>query len=359
MRNFAGTVPREAPSGKPAHGRYVACEIGNDQEITMPKPVLLITRKLPEAIEAKAAQNFDARLNPKDEPWFRSGAEIARRANEAKADGILIAAGDPMNAETIAALPASVKVITTFSVGYDHIDVKAAKARGITITNTPDVLSFATAETAMTLMLMAARRAGEGERMVRAGKWEGWAPTQLMGVTLEKKKLGILGMGRIGRQLAQMARGFSMEIHYRDINKLPPELELGATYHDDDDKFLATIDVISMHVPGGDATRKWLNAERLAKMKKGSLVVNSGRGGSVDDVALIAALSSGHIRGAGLDVYDGEPVVNPGYMKLENVALLPHLGSATIEVRDAMGHRALDNLIALLVEGKEPPHAVK
>lgn len=325
----------------------------------MPKPVLLITRKLPDAIEARAAQDFDARLNSADEPWFRSGAEIAKRATEAQAAGVLIAAGDPMGAETIAALPASVKVITTFSVGYDHIDVKAAQARGITVTNTPDVLSFATAETAMTLMLMAARRAGEGERMVRAGKWEGWAPTQLMGVTLEKKKLGVLGFGRIGRELADMARGFQMEIHYRDVNKLPPELEKGAIYHDSDDKFLATIDVISMHVPGGDATRKWLNAERLAKMKKGSLVVNSGRGGSVDDEALIAALASGHIRAAGLDVYDGEPKVNPGYLKLENVALLPHLGSATIETRDAMGRRCLDNLMAVLVEGKPAPHAVR
>ncbi|MDB5412043.1 MAG: D-glycerate dehydrogenase [Rubritepida sp.] len=324
----------------------------------MTKPVLLITRKLPAAIEARAQRDYDARLNPMDEPWFRSGAEIARRATEAKADGILIAAGDPLNAETIAALPASVKGIATFSVGYDHIDVKAAKARGITIMNTPEVLSFATAETAMTLMLMAARRAGEGERMVRAGKWEGWAPTQLMGVTLEGKKLGILGMGRIGRELANMARGFRMEIHYRDINRLPPEAELGATYYGDDDSFLAAIDVISMHVPGGDATRKWLNAERLAKMKKGSLVVNSGRGGSVDDAALVNALSSGHIRAAGLDVYDGEPVVFPGYFGLENVALLPHLGSATIEVRDAMGNRALENLDALLVHGKAPPHAV-
>ncbi|WP_424811860.1 2-hydroxyacid dehydrogenase [Roseococcus sp. YIM B11640] len=324
----------------------------------MSKPVLLITRKLPEAIEVRAARDFDARLNPNDDPWFRSGAEIAKRATEAQAAGVLCAAGDPMNAETIKALPASVKAIATFSVGYDHIDVPAATARGIVVTNTPEVLSFATAETAMTLMLMAARRAGEGERMVRAGKWEGWAPTQLMGVTLEKKKLGILGMGRIGRELADMARGFKMEIHYRDVNKLPPELEKGAIYHDSDDKFLATIDVISMHVPGGDATRKWLNAERLAKMKKGSLVVNSGRGGSVDDEALIAALASGHIRAAGLDVYDGEPVVNPGYFKLESVALLPHLGSATIETRAAMGQRALENLDAALRLGTKPPHAV-
>jgi lactate dehydrogenase-like 2-hydroxyacid dehydrogenase len=324
----------------------------------MSKPALLLTRKLPAAIEARAAERFDATLNPTDEAWFRDGAEIAKRAAAVNAAGILCAAGDPMNAATLAALPASVRVIATFSVGYDHVDVAAAKARGIIVTNTPEVLSFATAECAMTLMLMAARRAGEGERMVRARRWEGWAPTQLMGVTLEGKKLGILGMGRIGRELAAMARGFRMDIHYRDVQRLPAELEQGAVFHETDASFLSTIDVISMHVPGGAATRKWLNAERLAMMKPGSLVVNSGRGGSVDDAALVAALSSGHIRAAGLDVYDGEPKVFDGYFGLENVALLPHLGSATIEVRDAMGHRALDNLAAVLIEGKAPLHPV-
>ena len=325
----------------------------------MSKPVLLLTRQLPAAIEALAAERFDARLNADDAPWYRDGAEIARRATECGAAGILCAAGDPMNAETIAALPESVKAIATFSVGTDHVALAAARARGITVANTPEVLSFATAECAMTLMLMAARRAGEGERLVRAGQWHGWAPTQLMGVTLEGKRLGILGMGRIGRELAAMARGFRMEIHYRDVQRLPAELELGATFHDSDDAFLAAIDVISMHVPGGDATRKWLNAERLAKMKPGSLVVNSGRGPSVDDAALAAALASGHIRAAGLDVYDGEPAVFPGYLGLENVALLPHLGSATIEVRDAMGRRALENLEAVLIHRRPAPHEVR
>src|SRR3712207_1672631 len=225
----------------------------------------------------------------------------------------------------------------SFSVGVDHTDLAPAKARGIVVVNTPEVLSFATAETAFTLMLMAARRAGEGERMVRAGQWKGWAPTQLLGVTLEGKKLGILGFGRIGRELAAMARGFRMEIHYRDIQKLPPEVEQGAIYHDNEDSFLGAIDILSMHVPGGEANRHWLNAARIARMKKGAIVVNSGRGVSVHDESLIAALKSGHIRAAGLDVYDGEPNVNPGYFALENVVLLPHLGSATIETRDAMG----------------------
>lgn len=324
----------------------------------MAKPILLVTRKLPEAIEARAARDYDARLNPQDEPWSTDGAEIARRAAAIKADGILGAAGDKFDAACIQALPESVKVIATFSVGFDHIDTAAAKARGIVVVNTPEVLSFATAECAFTLVLMAARRAGEGERMVRAGKWKGWAPTQLLGVTLEGKKLGILGFGRIGRELANMARGFRMEIHYRDIRKLPPEVEQGAIYHDSEDSFLSTIDILSMHMPGGEANRHWLNAARIARMKRGAIVVNSGRGVSVHDESLIAALKSGHIRAAGLDVYDGEPRVNPGYLTLENVALLPHLGSATIETRDAMGHRALDNLDAVLLKGTEPPHRV-
>lgn len=324
----------------------------------MAKPVLLVTRKLPEAIEARAARDYDARLNPQDEPWSTDGAEIARRAREAGAAGILGAAGDRLDAACIGALPDSVRIVTTFSVGTDHIDLAAARARSIVVTNTPEVLSFATAECAFTLMLMAARRAGEGERLVRSGGWKGWAPTQLVGVTLERKRLGILGFGRIGRELAGMARGLSMEIHYRDVRRLP-DLEDGAVWHDSDEGFLGAIDVLSMHVPGGEGTRRWLNAERLAMMRRGAIVVNSGRGPSVDDEALIAALRSGHIRAAGLDVYDGEPRVNPGYLALENVALLPHLGSATEETRHAMGVRCLENLDAVLLRGDPAPHAVR
>lgn len=322
----------------------------------MAKPTVLVTRKLPDSVEARLASLFDARLNPGDDPWPRDGAEIVRRAAETGATGILCAAGDAMNAATIAALPPSVRIVATFSVGTDHIDLEAAKARGLIVTNTPEVLSFATAEIAFTLMLMAARRAGEGERIVRAGAWTGWAPTQLMGVTLEGKKLGILGFGRIGRELAAMARGMRMEIHYRNRSRVAPDLEQGAIFHDSDDGFLGAIDVLSMHIPGGEATRKWLNAERLAKLKPGALVVNTGRGTTVDDEALVGALKSGHVRAAGLDVYDGEPRVYAGYFGLENVALLPHLGSATIETRDAMGARCIENLEALLIKGQNPPH---
>ncbi len=324
----------------------------------MSKPVLLVTRKLPEAVQARATRDYDARLNLDDTLWALDGAEIARRATATGAAAILCAAGDAMNAACIAALPPSVKLIATFSVGTDHIDLPAAKARNIPVANTPDVLSFATAEIAFTAMLMAARRAGEGERLLRAGQWGGWAPTQLMGVTLEGKTLGILGMGRIGQAMARMARGFSMQVHYRNRNRLSPAEEAGAVFHADDASFLGAIDVLSMHIPGGAATRHWLNAERIALLKPGAIVVNTGRGTTVDDAALVAALKSGQVRAAGLDVYDGEPKVFAGYLGLENVALLPHMGSGAVETRDAMGFRALDSVDAVVLRGEVAPWAV-
>jgi lactate dehydrogenase-like 2-hydroxyacid dehydrogenase len=317
-------------------------------------PVLLVTHKLPRAVEARAARDYDARLNADNANWATDGLEIARRASQVGAAGILCAPGDRVDSACINALPPSVKVIATFSVGYDHIDLAAARARGIVVTNTPGVLSFAVAECALTLMLTAARRAGEGDRMVRAGKW----PTGFVGVTLENKKLGILGFGRIGQTLAGMVRNFPMEIHYRNVNRVPPALEQGAIFHDNDQDFLGTIDFLSMHLPDTRSTRKWLNTERLKMMKPGAVVVNTGRGSTVDDEALIAAIKSGHLRAAGLDVYDGEPKVNPGYLGLENVALFPHIGAATIETRDAMGYKALDNLDAVLLRHTNPPDHV-
>lgn len=317
-------------------------------------PRLLVTRRLPAAVEARATRDYDAVLNPHDIPWTRDSLLAAAKGM----DGLLCAAGDPLDAGTIAALPGSVKIIATFSVGTDHIALDAAAARGIAVANTPDVLSVATAEIAMLLILMAARRASEGEMMLRARQWPGWAPTQLMGVTLEAKRLGILGKGRIGRELARMARGFGLVIHYRNRTRLPPEQELGAIFHDNDADFLGAIDILSMHIPGGAATRHWLNAARIAQLPPGSIVVNTGRGGTVDDAALCAALHSGHVRAAGLDVYDGEPRLFPGYLGAPNITLLPHLGSGTIETRDAMGFRALDNLDAVLLRGAAPPHRV-
>lgn len=319
----------------------------------MTKPVLLVTRKLPPKVEARAARDYDARLNEDDAP--RSPADILRLADGA--DAVLCCPAEKLDAETIRALPSSVKVIGTFSVGFDHIDLPAAKARNIPVVNTPDVLSVATAECAMLLILAAARRAGEGERMIRAGRWTGWAPTQLMGTQVSGRKLGIFGMGRIGRELARMAAAFGMEVHYRDVNRLSPELERGAIYHADDDSFLAASEVLSLNAPGGAGTLRWLNAERIAKLPRGAVVVNAARGTLIDDDALIAALRSGQVGFAGLDVYTGEPKMNPGYLALENVVMLPHLGSATVETRDAMGFLVLDGIDAVLA-GRTPRNLV-
>jgi lactate dehydrogenase-like 2-hydroxyacid dehydrogenase len=313
--------------------------------------VLLVTRRMPAAIEALAARDFEARLTPSDVPI----PDLLARANGA--DAVLCCPGDVLDAKTIAALPASVKVIGTFSVGYDHIDIAAVRARGIKLCNTPDVLSVATAECSMLLLLAAARRAGEGERLIRSGHWEGWAPTQLLGTQVSGRRLGILGMGRIGREIARMARGFEMEIHYRDMARLPPDLEQGAIFHDNDDSFLPLCQCLSLNAPGGEGTRHWLNNDRIAKLPAGAVVVNAARGTLVDDAALIAALRNGHVAAAGLDVYNNEPRLDPAYLTLPNAVLLPHLGSATTETRDAMGRIVLSGIAALLA-GETPSNVV-
>ncbi len=320
----------------------------------MTKPVLLITRRLPAAIEARAARDYEISLNTDDTP--RTGADVLRLADGAEA--ILCCPAEKLDAATIAALPMSVRVLGTFSMGYDHIDMGAANTRGLPVVNTPDVLSVATAECAMLLILAAARRAGEGERLVRSGHWTGWAPTQLVGTLVSGRRLGIFGMGRIGRELARIAGGFGMEVHYHDIARLPTELERGAIFHEREETFLPVCDVLSLNAPGGAGTYHWLNAERIARLPKGAIVANAARGTLVDDAALIAALRSGQIAAAGLDVYEGEPKLDPGYMGLENAALLPHLGSATAETRDAMGHLVLDGIDAVLA-GRAPANLVR
>lgn len=317
----------------------------------MSKPILFVTRRLPASIEALAEQAYAVRLTPSDVAI----GDLRPRCEGAEA--ILCCPGDVLDAKSIAALPDSIKVIGTFSVGYDHIDIGAAKARGIKICNTPDVLSVATAECAMLLIMAAARRAGEGERLVRSGKWAGWAPTQLLGTQVSGRQLGIFGMGRIGREIARMARGFDMAIHYRDRTRLPPELEQGAIFHDNDDSFLPVCQVLTLNAPGGEGTRHWLNEARIARLPPGSIVVNAARGTLIDDAALIGGLRSGHIAAAGLDVYNDEPHLNPEYLTLENVVVLPHLGSATTETRDAMGRIVLSGIAAILA-GQTPGNLV-
>lgn len=323
--------------------------------MTTAKPRVLATRHFPPDVEARLAANFDAVLNVEDRLYDGPGLIKATQG----CDGIMCAAGDPLNAETIAGLPASVRMIATFSVGYEHVDVAAAAKRGILVSNTPDVLTDATADITLLCLLGAARRAHEGTSMLRTHSWVGWTPTQLMGVHVTGKRLGILGMGRIGQAVADRARAFRMQIHYSNRSRLPADVEKGAVFHAHADDMLAHCDFLSINAPMTPETRKWVNAERIAKLPKGAIVVNTARGGVVDDEALIAALKSGHLAAAGIDVFDGEPRIHQGYYGLQNAFLLPHMGSATVETRNAMGFKALDNLEAFLLRKEAPPDAVK
>lgn len=321
--------------------------------MTTDRPALLVTRTLPEAVEARAARDYAARLNPDDRTLDRA----TLLALAADADAILCCPADKLDADTIAALPARVRMLATFSVGTDHIDLAAAKARGIVVANTPDVLTDATADIALLLMLAATRRAGEGERMVRAGAWTGWTPTQLMGSQITGKRLGIVGMGRIGQAVARRAQAFGMSVHYHNRRELPAADAAGAIFHADLDGLLAVSDVLSLHCPATPDTVGLINAARIEKLPPGAVLVNTARGTVVDDAAVIAALRSGRLSAAGLDVFTNEPKLHPDYLTLDNAVLLPHLGSATVETRNAMGFRALDNLDALFA-GQEPPHRV-
>lgn len=315
------------------------------------KPRLLITRHLPVDVEARAAQDYQATFST-DEAPVTADKLISAAAGH---DGILITGSDKMTAAVVERLPASIKIIATFSVGYEHIDVAACKARGIIATNTPDVLTDATADIALLLMLGASRRAYEGEMAVRTAAWKGWMPTQLLGVQITGKRLGLFGMGRIGQATAQRAKAFGMEIHYHNRSRLPAEIEqsLGATYHETAEGLLAVSDVLSIHAPAGPQTNGFLNTARIEMLPPRAIVINTARGTLIDDEALISALKSGRLMAAGLDVFAGEPNIDPRYRSLPNTFLLPHLGSATIETRNAMGFRALDNLDRFF-KGEEP-----
>lgn len=317
------------------------------------KPVILVTRRLPEAVEARLARHYAPRLNPEDKPYTVDALAAAAQG----ADALLVTPTDRMDAGLIDSLPDGIRAIATFSVGYEHVDLDAARRRGIIVTNTPGVLTEATADVALLLMLGAARRAGEGERLMRDGAWTGWTPTQLLGQHLGSRRLGIIGMGRIGQAVAQRARALGMEIHYHNRHRLNAADEAGATFHPTADGLLAVADVLSLHCPAGPETHHFLNAERISRLPQGAIVVNTARGAVVDDTALIAALRSGRVWAAGLDVFEGEPAVHPEYHTLPNTFLLPHLGSATVETRNAMGFRALDNLDAVFT-GREAPDRV-
>jgi lactate dehydrogenase-like 2-hydroxyacid dehydrogenase len=317
----------------------------------MSRPKVLLTRRWPEAVERRLAADYDLTLNHGDGPLsFETLSEALTQY-----DAICPAVVDSITADLVARDGIRTRILANYGVGVNHIDIEACRARGIAVTNTPDVLTEATAETALTLMLMIARRAGEGERQVRAGEWKGWGTTKLLGTTLVGKTLGVVGFGRIGQAMARMAhRALGMPVLYSSRRPIAPEIEAetGARWRPLDD-LLAEADVVTLHCPGGPETQNLINAERLRLMKPSAFLINTARGSVVDEAALEAALRTGVIAGAGLDVFVNEPDVPPGFLELENVVLFPHLGSATVETRDAMGHRAADNLDAFFA-GKLP-----
>jgi lactate dehydrogenase-like 2-hydroxyacid dehydrogenase len=307
------------------------------------RPVVVVTRRLPGAVEEAVAKDFDARLNRDDRPLTTQELQDALRS----ADGLLPTVTDKLTAEVLATEPLRTKIIANFGVGFNNIDVQAARARGVAVSNTPDVLTDATADIAMTLLLMVARRAGEGERHVRAGAWTGWRPTHMLGRMVSGKTLGLIGMGRIARAVARRAHhGFGMRVLYTDPYPPPPDVAaaLGAEPRDTVEQVLAESDFVSLHCPATPETRHLMNAERLGRMKPSAYLINSARGDVVEEAALVQALRRGTIAGAALDVFEREPQVAPELLRLENVVLLPHLGSATEETRVAMGLRALENL---------------
>jgi glyoxylate reductase len=303
-------------------------------------PRVLVTRRLPREVEDRLAREFCATLNAEDR-LYKTDELVADAANY---DALLVTPMDNCRAEMIARLPANIKMMATFSVGYDHIDVPAAKTRGLAVSNTPDVLTDATADIAMLLILGAARGAAWGERMVREDKWTSWTPTHPLGLDVTGQRLGILGMGRIGQAVAKRARAFDMELHYHNRKPVAPELAHGARYHARFEDMLPHCDFLSINCASTPETRNIVNAETLALLPGNAIVVNSARGDIIDDDALIAALSSGKLAAAGLDVFRNEPKIDPRYRTLDNVFLLPHLGSATRRTRIAMGMRAVDNL---------------
>lgn len=318
------------------------------------KPVILVTRKLPDAVEERLRRDYEPILNPDDRLY--STDELIELS--ARADAILPCHTETFSADVIARLPDNVRAIANFSVGYDHCDIEAAKEKGVIVTNTPDVLSDATAEIAMLCMLGAARHASVGERLIRTQEWKDWSPTFMLGTQVTGKRFGVVGMGRVGQVAAKRARGFDMDVHYYNRRQLDAGSEAGATYHETVEDLLPHCDVLSIHCPATPQTTGLLNRERIALLPDGALVVNTGRGGVIDDEALIEALKSGKVYAAGLDVFNGEPDnIHPEYKNLDNVFLLPHLGSATFETRTNMGFRAVDNLDAIFA-GQEPEDRV-
>ncbi len=319
------------------------------------KPLVIVTRKLPDVIETRMMELFDVRLNVDDHPM--SADELVGVAQTAE---ILVpTVTDAINGRLIAAAGKQLKMIANYGTGVDHIDLAAARKKNIVVTNTPDVLTQDTADMTMALILAVPRRLVEGERVMRKGNWTGWSPTWMLGHRISGKRLGIIGMGRIGQAVARRARGFGLSIHYHNRNRVHEDIEqeLEATYWESLDQMLAHMDFVSVNCPHTPATYHLLSARRLKLLQPHAVVVNTARGEVIDEAALTRMLAAGEIAGAGLDVFEHEPAVNPKLLALDNVVLLPHMSSATFEGRIAMGEKVLVN-IKTFVDDHAPPDRV-
>jgi glyoxylate reductase len=319
------------------------------------KPLVIVTRKLPEAVETRMRELFDARLNLDDAPM--TPAQLAEAV--AKADVLVPTVTDRIDARLIAAAGANLKLIANFGTGVDNIDVRAATEKGIAVTNTPGVLTEDTADMTMALILAVPRRLVEGVKALEENRFKGWSPTWMLGHRLHGKRLGIVGMGRIGQAVARRARAFGLGIHYHNRKPVHPDIEqdLEATYWDSLDQMLARMDIVSVNCPHTPATYHLLSARRLKLMKPTAYVVNTSRGEVIDENCLAQMLERGELSGAGLDVFEYEPSVNPRLLKAHNVVLLPHMGSATVEGRTDMGEKVIVN-IRSFVDGHPPPDRV-
>lgn len=322
----------------------------------MEKPKVIVTRKWPAEVEAKLVALYDVQLNEQDIALSPEQLKLAMQT----ADALLPTVTDQITSDILSVDQKRVKIIGNFGVGYNNIDIHAAKHQGLMVTNTPHVLTDCTADIAMLLLLMSARRASEGNRLVRDQQWTGWRPTHMLGQKVTGKTLGLIGFGRIAQAMAKKAHhGFGMKILFFD--PFPPGKEIIDNLHavssSSIEELLSESHYVSLHCPGGDATRHLINEQRLKLMRPTAHLVNTARGDVVDSNALIKALKEGWIAGAGLDVFEGEPHINPGFLDLDNVTLLPHLGSATEETRVAMGDRVLDNLASFFA-GREPQDRV-
>ena len=319
------------------------------------KPKVVVTRKLPDVVEARMRELFDVELNAQDQPM--SAGELAAAA--ARADVLAPTVTDQIDAAVLAGAGQGLKLIANFGAGVDHIDLVEAAARGIAVTNTPSVLTEDTADVAMALILAVARRIVEGAEVLKAGGFSGWAPTWMLGARIRGKSLGVVGMGRIGQALALRARAFGMSIHYHNRRPIPPRLAeaLEATYWDSLDQMLAHMDVVSVNCPHTPGTFHLLSARRLKLLQPHAILVNTARGGVVDEGALADLLNEDRLAGVGLDVYEREPEVDPKLLHARNVVLLPHLGSATTEARVEMGEKVIINIRAFM-DGHRPPDRV-